>query len=115
MSNSYKRTKKLRKHLHDKMVEYWSDDKNIRKQQRRLRKRYKELGKDTGIKAKQQLRGVRDEEGYREYQFEYQRQYRERKPKYYCWRQHVIKGYTNLDYDEWYVIYSKNPKYYKET
>ena len=100
---------KKRKRQRRLMKKYWDNEELREEQRQKLYRYYEENGTKSGITIHQK----EDQTGYN---YEYQKLYRERRPGYYNWLRHKRKGYIGkkVSYEEWYAIYSKNPRYYKE-
>ena len=113
----YTKTKKHRENLSKALKEYWSDetrhDEWCEKIQEGIEEYWSEKPQEEfvlGKRYRQKFRGKRDKIGYRLFQREYQRLWREQHPHWYAWRRQKAEGKTKLPYRVWLSWYQRNKK-----
>lgn len=89
--NHYTKTKQHRKKLSKALKEYWSDETRHDEWQEKIQEGIEEYWADKpqdefvlGKRYRQKFRGERDKIGYRLFQREYQRKFRESHPRLLC-------------------------------
>lgn len=111
-TGKYKKTKQHRENLSKALKEYWSDetrhDEWCEKIQEGIEEYWSEKPQDEfvlGKRYRQKFHGERDKIGYRIFQREYQRKFRESHPAYYAYLRQKKEGKTDKPYEEWIKTY----------
>ena len=94
------------------LIEYWSDetrhDEWAEKIQEGIEEYWAEKPQEDfvlGKRYRQKFHGERDKIGYRLFQREYQKKFRESHPAYYAWVRQKKNGKTDLEYADWIKTY----------
>lgn len=112
-----KRSRQHRKKLRDAQLKYWNEEEYRNDTIEAIREGVNEYWESKpnyeyvlGKRIRQKVNGERDAEGYRDYQKEYQRIWREQHPHWYAWRRQKAEGKTKLPYRVWLSWYKRNKK-----
>lgn len=108
----YKKSKKHRENLSKALKKYWSDETRhddwTEKIQEGIEEYWAEKPQEDfvlGKRYRQKIHGKRDKIGYRLFQREYQRKFRDSHPAYYAYLRQKKEGKTDKSYEDWYKDY----------
>lgn len=120
-TGKYKKSKKHRENLSKALKKYWSDEDRHDDWCEKIQEGIEEYWADKpqeeyvlGKRIRQKFHGERDKIGYRIFQREYQRKFRESHPAYYAYLRQKKEGKTILDYEQWYELYEPYKRINKE-